>query len=71
LGRLLVNIIPSKPLHTLRDMIDYMWVLSEEIYEGKKKALAEGDEVVKNQIGRGKDILSILSASVLLQLLAF
>jgi hypothetical protein len=42
-----------------------MWSLAEKIYENKKKALAEGDEAVKNQIGRGKDIVSILSALLL------
>ncbi|KAF5351589.1 hypothetical protein D9758_007260 [Tetrapyrgos nigripes] len=58
--RFLVNIIPSKPLHEVRDMVDYMWALSEEIYESKKKAISEGDDAVKSQIGRGKDIISIL-----------
>jgi hypothetical protein len=58
--------IPSKLVHDSRDMIDYMWSLSEEIYEGKKKAFAEGDEAVRYQIGRGKDIISILSAFSLL-----
>ncbi|KAF5351591.1 hypothetical protein D9758_007265 [Tetrapyrgos nigripes] len=58
--RFLVNITPSKTLHQVRDMCDYMWALSEEIYQSKKKALAEGDEAVQNQIGRGKDIISIL-----------
>jgi len=45
-------------------MSDYMWNLSKEIYEGKQRALAEGDEVVAKQVGKGKDILSILSVSV-------
>ncbi|KAF5331464.1 hypothetical protein D9758_015486 [Tetrapyrgos nigripes] len=60
LRRLLVNLTPSKPLHDVRDMADYMWALSGEIYDSKKKALAEGDEALKSQIGRGKDIISIL-----------
>ena len=34
-----------------------------EIFEKKKKALEEGDESVTQQIGKGKDIMSILSAS--------
>ncbi|KAF5334841.1 hypothetical protein D9758_014295 [Tetrapyrgos nigripes] len=58
--RFLVNMMPSKLVHDMRDMVDYTWSLSVEIYEGKKKALAERDEVVKSQIGRGKDIISIL-----------
>ena len=35
--------------------------LSKEIYTGKKKAFENGDEAVAMQIGKGKDILSVLS----------
>jgi hypothetical protein len=34
---------------------------SVEILESKKRALREGDEAVARQIGRGQDIMSILS----------
>jgi hypothetical protein len=63
--------MPSKVIHDIRDMIDYMWSLSEDIYENKKTALAKGDEAVRNQIGRGKDIISILSVSSPVSLTAF
>lgn len=33
-----------------------------DIFEGKKRALKEGDEAVSKQVGEGKDIMSILSA---------
>ena len=33
-----------------------------EVFEAKKKALEEGDEAVTQQIGQGKDFMSILSA---------
>ncbi|KAK7466375.1 hypothetical protein VKT23_005099 [Stygiomarasmius scandens] len=58
--RLVINLVPIQSVHDVRDMADYMWALSEEIYESKKRALTEGDEAVVNQIGRGKDIMSIL-----------
>ncbi|KAF5343002.1 hypothetical protein D9758_013697 [Tetrapyrgos nigripes] len=38
-------------------MSDYLWDTSKQIYEGKKKALVEGDEAVSRQIGMGKDIM--------------
>ncbi|EEB92208.1 hypothetical protein MPER_09316, partial [Moniliophthora perniciosa FA553] len=38
----------------------YMWDLSVEIYQEKKRALEKGDEAVAEQLTRGKDILSVL-----------
>jgi cytochrome P450 len=58
--RFLINILPWKDLHQLRDMIDYMDQVATEIYEAKKLALDQGDEAVAQQIGRGKDLISIL-----------
>ncbi|KAJ3510085.1 hypothetical protein NLJ89_g4875 [Agrocybe chaxingu] len=58
--RFLVDLIPWKALHDLRDVVDVLHNTSVEIIESKKKALAEGDESVAHQIGQGKDILSIL-----------
>ncbi|KAJ3973500.1 cytochrome P450 [Lentinula raphanica] len=57
---LIMNILPWKTLHDVRDMSNYMHQLSVDIYEEKKRALEEGDEAVINQIGKGKDLLSIM-----------
>lgn len=56
-----MNITPWKTLHDVRDMVNYMHELSVEIYEEKKRAFEEGDEAVVRQIGKGKDLLSIMS----------
>ncbi|KAJ3929248.1 MAG: cytochrome P450 [Lentinula lateritia] len=56
----LMNITPWKTLHDVRDMVNYMHELSVEIYEEKKRAFEEGDEAVVRQIGKGKDLLSIM-----------
>ncbi|KAF9064449.1 cytochrome P450 [Rhodocollybia butyracea] len=56
----LMNITPWKTLHEVRDMVNYMHELSVHVYQEKKHALEQGDEVVAMQIGRGKDLLSIL-----------
>ena len=60
--RFVMDFLPWKSLHDLRDIVDIIDNTSVEIFEGKKKALEEGDETVTQQIGQGKDIMSILSA---------
>jgi len=52
--------LPWKSLHDLRDIVDIIDNTSVEIFEAKKKELEEGDEAVTQQIGQGKDIMSIL-----------
>ena len=39
---------------------DTLWRRSEEIYASKKQAFEQGDEAVAQQIGEGKDLMSIL-----------
>ncbi|KJA16173.1 hypothetical protein HYPSUDRAFT_47597 [Hypholoma sublateritium FD-334 SS-4] len=58
--RWIVDTIPHSNLHELRDIVDVIYNTSIDIFEGKKKALDDGDEDLANQVGRGKDIMSIL-----------
>ncbi|KAF8966255.1 cytochrome P450 [Flammula alnicola] len=58
--RFVVDILPWKNLHEVRDIVDVLHNTSVEIFESKKRALAEGDEALAHQIGQGKDIMSIL-----------
>ncbi|KAL1739497.1 cytochrome P450, partial [Schizophyllum fasciatum] len=60
LRRAAVNLIPSRNLHSVRDKVDLMWRTSHEIYAQKRAALAAGDKAVAQQVGKGKDILSLL-----------
>jgi len=59
--RFIIDLIPWKTLHQLRDISDVIHKTAVEIINSKKRALDEGDEAVARQIGQGKDILSILS----------
>ena len=59
--RFLVDLLPFKNARRLRDIVDIIHDTSVKILEEKRRALREGDEVVAKQIGRGKDIISILS----------
>ncbi|KAJ3966774.1 cytochrome P450 [Lentinula raphanica] len=58
--RFVIDILPWKNLHHLRDMVDYMYRTAEDIYQNKKQAFKLGNEAVAQQIGRGKDLISIL-----------
>ena len=44
-------------------MIDIMHLSSVNILKSKKTALQQGDKAVSAQVGRGKDIMSILHVS--------
>ena len=59
--RAIVDLIPLKDIKKIRAIVDVFHTTSVEIFETKKKALREGDQALAAQIGRGKDIISILS----------
>jgi hypothetical protein len=59
--RFILDLLPWKTLHQLRDISDVIHNTSVEIVNSKKQALEDGDDTVARQIGQGKDILSILS----------
>jgi hypothetical protein len=60
LHRYIAEIVSWKELHDVLGMVDIMDKTSTEIFEAKKKALLMGDEAMLQQVGRGKDIMSIL-----------
>ena len=58
-----MDLIPSKAVQQLRDVIDTFHNTSVEILEAKKGALREDDRALATQIGlEGKDVISILCA---------
>lgn len=61
--RFIVDSLPFKDIQDFKGVLDVLHRTSEEVLESKRKAIAEGDEAVAAQIGRGKDIISILSKS--------
>lgn len=61
LRRRIVEIIPIRAVQQAREIADAMHFSSKEIFELKKNAMEKGDEAVLQQIGEGKDIMSILS----------
>ncbi|EEB97273.1 hypothetical protein MPER_03450 [Moniliophthora perniciosa FA553] len=63
--RLIVQKVPWSVFADGEKIAYYMWDVSKEIYQEKKRALETGEEAVKEQLTGGKDILSILSKSTL------
>lgn len=60
LRRQIVKITPLKNLRKLANIVDQIHNMSKDVFESKKAALAAGDAAVTEQVGEGKDIMSIL-----------
>ncbi|KAF5382086.1 hypothetical protein D9615_004310 [Tricholomella constricta] len=58
--RSFMELLPLKNLHRLKDIVDVMEETSIDIFNCKKQALEEGDAALMQQVGQGKDIISIL-----------
>ena len=56
--------LPYKKIQTMIRLVDTTDRYSTEIYQKKKEALLKGDDEVKEQVGKGKDIMSILRKSL-------
>ncbi|KAG6864977.1 hypothetical protein C0991_005846 [Blastosporella zonata] len=57
---LLDHCLPFKRYSAIRDIVDTWHRTTTGIFEGKKRALEEGDEALANQVGQAKDLMSIL-----------
>ena len=62
LRRKIGELLPWGELHKMIALVDIMDATSRQIYKQKKEALAQGDDAVLQEVGMGKDIMSILSA---------
>lgn len=67
--RWLLNLLPIRSVQQLKGLADFMDEQSKRVLSAKRSALQEGDEVVLQQIGEGKDIMSVLRASSMIPLL--
>ncbi len=64
LRRFVAKFLPYSKMQQLREIVDTLDYQSRKVYNQKKVALEKGDAAVVQQIGEGKDIISILSKSV-------
>lgn len=60
--RTVAELIPAPPLKRIMHIVDTLGTRSTEIFQAKKKALLAGDEALKEQVGEGKDLISVLCA---------
>jgi hypothetical protein len=67
LGSQLVSYVPLANVQKLRKVVEKMDQQSRQIYYEKRTALEKGDEAVAQQVGEGKDIMSILSKTASLE----
>jgi hypothetical protein len=51
---------PFRSIRMIRDASDVLHSTAVEIFESRKRALAAGEDVMAKQVGRGKDIMTIL-----------
>ncbi|KAK7680834.1 hypothetical protein QCA50_016144 [Cerrena zonata] len=56
----LFSLLPSPSAKRFKDIVDTMDTESRNIYTTKKSALEAGDDSVVQQVGEGKDIMSVL-----------
>lgn len=59
--RFVVDFAPIPTIKELRGIIDVLYKTSVEIFVSKKKAIEDGEGALASQLGKGKDIISILS----------
>jgi hypothetical protein len=55
--------VPWRAMNRVIELTDSMNANAREIYETKKRLLELGDSATVKQVGDGKDIMSVLSAS--------
>lgn len=64
--RRVIDILPIKALHALKDISDTINKRCEEIFLVKKALLESGDQNMVHQVGEGKDLMSLLCTLTLL-----
>ena len=58
--RWILSLVPSGPVRELTDVVNQIESSTKGILDDKKRALDQGDAKVHAQVGKGKDILSVL-----------
>lgn len=59
--RRLVEMVPIAVVQKLKAIIDTMDRKSEEIFLAKKFSIQQGGDSVLRQVGKGKDLMTVLS----------
>jgi hypothetical protein len=62
--RSVVELIPSKTVQAVKDLIDVIDYYGHKILQARKAAIALGEEVLSESVGNGKDIMTLLRAYI-------
>ena len=62
--KIMGKVVPWRALNRIIEITDIINANTKEIYEEKKRLLESGDSATVKQVGDGKDIISLLSASI-------
>ncbi|KAF8550952.1 cytochrome P450 [Imleria badia] len=60
LRRVFADIVPFQPMRKLMHIVKIMDLNARQVIQTKRDAIREGEDVIKEQIAEGKDIMSIL-----------
>lgn len=60
------QVVPWKRLNRIIKLVEVMNDNARDLYEKKKRLLESGDIATVKQVGDGKDIISLLSTSIVL-----
>ena len=64
INRAIVNIFPrGTTIHSIKEIANTLSVRSREIYNTKRQALEKGEAEIPKQVTKGKDVMSLFSAS--------
>jgi hypothetical protein len=58
--RRVVELIPSKAVQAVKDLIDIMDYYGHEVFQQRKAAFDSEEEILSEKVGRGKDIMTLL-----------
>lgn len=61
--RAVLDATPWGTLQELKNVSDKLHSISKEIYDSKMAAFEKGDDYITQQVGQGKDIMSVLRQS--------
>ena len=59
-----LRMVPGEGVQQLSSIIDILQTQAREIFYSKKAALGSGDEALLQQVGEGKDLMSVLRRSL-------
>ena len=68
--RKLLDLVPSKKVQRLKDICDRLTAGCVKIFDAKKAAMKSGDDDLLQNVGEGRDVMSVLRTSIASRLIS-